>query len=229
MAIFYLFQDDMTQAIQLKAEERKNIEGKLEKIDPNLFVPINVYGQNFKNKHAQVKAQDLKKAYETAGESNLLDLQIGSEEPLKVMFRDVQVDPVKGIIIHVDFYKVDMTKTITTEIPLEFIGESNAVKTLGGVLNKSFNEIEVECLPGDLIDHIKVDISCLETFDDAIKMQDLNLPKGMALVSNTNDVVVSVVETRVEEEPTVAPVAEEGAEKKEGEEKGEENKEEPKK
>lgn len=212
----------MIREIKLKVQERKNLEGKLEKEDPKLFVPINIYGENFKNRHVKAKAQDLKKIYEIAGESNLVELHIENEEPIKAVFKDIQEDPVKGYIIHADLYKVDMTKIITTEIPLEFFGESEAVKNLGGVLNKSINEVEVECLPGDLVDHIKIDISSLNTFEDVIKMQDIKLPKGMKLTSSTNDVIASVIEPQVEEEVPVETAEEATKEKEDEGEKTEE-------
>ncbi len=216
---FIYFDVNMTKEIKLNAEERKNIEGKLEKTDARKFVPANVYGENFENKHIAIKAQELQKIYNTAGESNLLDLIIEGNEPIKVMFKDVQTDPVKGTIIHVDFYKVDMAKKITTEIPLEFVGESKAVKDLGGMMLKNMDAVEVECLPSDLVDHIEVDISVLNTFEDSINLHDLKLPEGMKLTSETNDQVVSVSESKVEEEPE--PETEEGTEAAEGEEKKE--------
>jgi len=137
----------------------------------------------------------------------------------------VQKDPLKATIIHIDLYQVDMNKKITTEIPLHFIGESEAVKELGAVLVKTIDSVEVECLPGDLVNHIDVDLSVLKNFHDAIKTNDLKLPAGMKLVNETNDIVANVIEPKaeVEEVPVEeVPVEGEGAEageKEEGEEK----------
>ncbi|MBI4778874.1 hypothetical protein HY797_00280 [Candidatus Falkowbacteria bacterium] len=116
-----------------------------------------------------------------------------------------------------DFEKVDMTKKITTEIPLNFVGEAKAVKELGGTLVKNMDTVEVECLPGDLVSHIDVDISILENFDQFIRLHDLILPQGIVLAQETNEAVVGVAETKIEEE---APKAE--AVPAEGQEAGEE-------
>lgn len=191
----------MTKEIKLSAKIRKNIEGKLEKITSNDMIPGNIYGSGSENINLEIKKQDFEKVYDIAGESNLIDLSIDEGEAVKVLVKEVQKDVVKNKPIHVDFYKVDMTKKITTEIPLEFIGESKAVKDLGGMLSKNLDSVEVECLPSDLVDHINVDISVLNTFDDNINLEDLKIPDGLELTSETNDLVVTVTEPRVQEEP----------------------------
>jgi large subunit ribosomal protein L25 len=83
----------------------------------------------------------------------------------KSLLKEEQRNPVlRMTLIHVDFYEVDMAKEIHTEIPLHFVGESKAVKELAGVLIRSINEIEVKCLPTDLVKQIEVDISSLKYF-----------------------------------------------------------------
>ena len=100
-----------------------------------------------------------------------------------------------------------MKEKILATIPLHFVGESKAIKELNGSLMREVNEIEVECLPGDLVDHIDVDISVLVSFDEVIKINDLKLPANIKLMHNTNDVVavVAIPKAHVEEAP-VAPV-----------------------
>lgn len=216
----------MTKEITLKAELRQEKDGKLEKLDPMNFIPAIIYGPGAENKNLKIKKQEFDKIYAEAGESNLINLQIGSEASIKVLIKDLQRDVVKDFIIHADLYQVDMTKKITTEIPLEFIGESKAVKELGGILVKNMDAVEVQCLPTDLVDHIEVDLAALETFSDSINLHDLKLPQGMELTSETNDGIATVAEPKIQEEET--PAEEEGAgeEKAEEGEKNEEAKEE---
>jgi large subunit ribosomal protein L25 len=123
------------------------------------------------------------------------------------LIKDVQKHITKDTLSHIDFYQVDMHKEITTEIHLNFIGESKAVKELGGMLIKNYDHIEVKCLPSDLVNHIDIDISILKEFGDHISLHDLSLPTGLKLVHETNDMVVSVMEPKVQEEEP-APVAE---------------------
>jgi large subunit ribosomal protein L25 len=93
-----------------------------------------------------------------------------------------------------------MTKKIMAEIPLSFVGEANAVKDLGGTLVKNMDAVKVNCLPGDLVSQIEVDISKLDKFNEFIRLQDLTLPQGVELASTTNEAVVGVVETKIEVE-----------------------------
>jgi large subunit ribosomal protein L25 len=130
-----------------------------------------------------------------------------------------------------------MSEKITTAIPIEFIGESPAVKDLEGNLITSKDEIEVECLPGDLISEIKVDISALKTFDDMIHVKSLNLASTIEVLDDPEDIIAQVTPPRSEEEleqmeteaatdqekeqiEKIEAEAEAGKETKEGEEEG---------
>jgi len=166
-----------------------------------------IYGPGVNNRNLVVKSVDLEKAFMAAGESSLIELNINGENPVKVIIKDTQRHPLKSVLRHVDFYQVNMTKKITTEIPLRFIGESRAIKELGGMLVKSFDAIEVECLPSDLVNHIDVDISVITELHHGIKVSDLKLPKGMKVLTDLEETVTMVVEPKVEE-VVAAPVVE---------------------
>jgi len=187
--------------IKLAAEPR----AKDEKLGAD-FIPAVVYGKGVENQSLKLKRIDFDKAFKAAGESNLISLNFG-QGIVKVIVKDTQHDVMKNIFTHVDFYQVNMKEKITTEIPLHFIGESKAVRELGGSLLKDITAVEIECLPSDLVDHIDVDISALLTFDDSIRLQDLKLAKGLALVSQTNETVVAVKEPKAEVEAVAAPAA----------------------
>jgi len=203
----------MTTKVQLNAQLRSESNGKAKKIRTAGFIPAVIYGFGKANKNIKVKKHDFEKVFAVAGEFNLVDLSIDEAAPKKVIIKDVQRDGITDSIIHIDFYQVDMTKKITTEIPLNFIGEAKAVKESGGTLVKNMDSVEIECLPGDLVSHIDVDISVLENFDQFIRLHDLVLPHGIVLAQATNEAVVGVVETKVEEEaPKVEAAPVEGGE-----------------
>ncbi len=191
------------------------------------FMPAVIYGKGIESISLKIKKVDFDRVFAAAGESNLINLDFGSGA-IKVLIKDLQRDVIKNTFIHVDFYQVNMKEKIKTEIPLHFIGVSKAVKELSGMLIKEMDAIEVECLPSDLIDHIDVDISVLNTFDDAIRISDLNLSVGLEIAHHQpEDMVASVIKPRiiVEEEKPIEEIAE-GAEKsteetKEDEKKGE--------
>lgn len=191
--------------VQLQALSRAAANGKAKKIIASGFIPAVVYGSGKDNLNIKVKKHDFDKAFELAGEFNLIDLAVDGGQEAKVIVKDVQKHGLTDKIIHVDFYRVDMAKKITTEIPLNFIGEAKAVKDLGGTLVKNMDAVEVRCLPGDLVSHIDVDVSHLDNFDQFIRLHDLTLPAGLELAHETNEAVVGVVETKVEVEAP-APV-----------------------
>ncbi|NCO79820.1 50S ribosomal protein L25 [Candidatus Falkowbacteria bacterium CG_4_9_14_3_um_filter_38_19] len=198
----------MTKKIKLNAQTKSEPNGRAKKIRNSGYIPAVVYGSGITNTAIKIKRHDFEQAFALAGESNLIDLSIDDKEPVKVIIKEVAKDNIKDNIIHVDFYRVDMSKKITTEIPLSFINESLAIKELGGTLIKNIDSLEITCLPSDLVDHIDVNLGQLQNFGDLIRIEDVKLPAGMALVSRTNEVIVSVTEATKEEElvkPAAAP------------------------
>jgi len=116
-----------------------------------------------------------------------------------------------------------MKEKIHAEIPLEFIGESNAVINLEGSFISPIDSIEVECLPGDLVPEIKVDISVLDDFEKNIKISDLPIPAGIEVQNEPEEIVAFVQEPRSEEElAELEEAVEENVEDIEVEHKGEE-------
>ncbi len=198
---------------------------KKEKVDHN-FLPGVVYAPDIETMMIKFKTNDFIKAYTEVGESSLLTLKLADQE-FKVLVKDVQRDVIKDHFIHVDFYKVDMNKEVSTEIPLEFVGESKAVRELNAQLNKNIDFVSVECLPQDLVSVIEVDISALNEFGDSIHIKDLVLPSGIKVLNHPDDAVVSVTEPQIEKEPEV--VEEGKTEETDDKAKEEEKKDEEKK
>jgi len=188
------------EELTLKVETRELKGKKNKELRRNNKIPGVVYGHGFSNKNIAVNYNDFKEVFERAGESSLINLVIDNEAPIKVIIQDVQFDPVSDKFIHVDFHKVKMTEKITTEIELKFVGEALAVKELGGVLVRALEKVEVECLPGDLVSEIEVDLSPLKTFDDIIYVKDLKVPEKITLLEKSDEVVAKVQAPRTEEE-----------------------------
>jgi large subunit ribosomal protein L25 len=159
-----------------------------------------VYGKVKENLNIQLNTRDFNKVYQKAGESTLIDLHLDDQTPIKVLIHDVHRDPVKQTALHVDLFAIDMNKKLTAEVQLKFIGESKAVKELGGVLVKNHDELEIECLPGDLVHEFEIDIAQLETFEKRITIGDLKAPKGVVFTEKPEEVVVFVEEPRSEKE-----------------------------
>lgn len=164
------------------------------------MIPAVVYGRGVPSRSIEVEAITFRKLLSEAGESSLVDLAVDGGEAVKVLVHETQTDPLRDNVTHIDFLQVNMSEKITTEIPLVFVGESLAVKGLGGTLVKNHDTIEVECLPGDLVREITVDLSSLATFEDSIRVRDLTLPKGIEVLDEPEETVVLVAPPRTDEE-----------------------------
>ncbi len=180
--------------------QAKTRTSDLNKIREEGFVPAIIYGKDFDNKNLQVDKVMFARLHKEAGGSNIVDLNIDEKDQEKVLIQDVQVDPVTNDIVHVDFYKVDMKQKIKTDIPLEFTGESILVVEQEGSFITSKSEVSVECLPTDLVDHIKIEISGLIEFDQNIKVADIKAPSGIEILEDPEELVAMIQPPRSEEE-----------------------------
>ncbi|SAK92462.1 50S ribosomal protein L25/general stress protein Ctc [Caballeronia arationis] len=118
--------------------------------------------------------------------SSILDMEVAGNSQ-QVLLRDVQYHPFKQMVLHVDFQRVDSKKKLHTKVPLHFMNqESNpAVKLAGAVITHVINELEVECLPGDLPEFLEIDLAKIEA-GQSMHAKDIALPKGVALVAHVD-------------------------------------------
>lgn len=196
------------ETIKLDAASRDVKAEKANILRSKGLIPAVIYGHGVKNRTLKVKAVEFNKAFSHAGETHLINLTIDQEAPVKVLVYGVERDGIKEKVENIDFLQVNMKEKITVEVPLVYVGESKAVRELGGVLIKTTDHLEVECLPDDLVDTIEIDLSVLENIGDQLKMSDIKLPNGLELTSDTNEPIVSIVGKEEEVEPVVeaAPV-----------------------
>jgi len=167
---------------------------------PQGTIPGILYGRGIENLMLWVDRKEFSHIWEEVGESTIFKVKLENGEERNVLIKEVQRDILSGNPIHVDFYQIRMDEEIEAMVELEFIGESPAVKNLGGVLVKNMDEIEVRCLPGDLPSKIEVDISRLKNFDDYIYVKDLPVSNKVELLVDPENVVAMVSEPRSEEE-----------------------------
>ncbi len=172
------------------------------------MIPAVLYGHNVPTAHIAVSQNEFEKVARKAGESSLVSLDVATLGVRNVLIHDVQKDIVKSQPIHVDFYEVSMTEKLQTMVQLDFIGESIAVKALGGVLVKVLDEIEIECLPANLPHNLPVDIGTLATFDDTIQVKDIQVSAGVTVLTPLEEVVAKIQPPREVEADLSAPVVE---------------------
>lgn len=217
---------------KLKVELRDNTgKESNKKFRREGIVPGVLYSPHDKeNIVLKVKNDELSKLL-SAKSHGLIDLEIndGKEKVSRlVVIKDVQYNWLKKQIVHVDFYGVTLKEKLTLEVDIELIGEPIGVKE-GGILQVELRKVEIECLPSQMPDSFKVDLSSLNV-GDHISVGDIEIPKGVEVLTGSDRIVAAVVlptkiEEVVEEEEEVAE-GEEGEEKAKGEEKVE-TKEEP--
>lgn len=212
--------------IPLHASERTVFGKKLKKSRAEGQIPANVYGKGLESEAVFVKAVDFRRVFGEAGETGVIDLKIGTEKVKPVMVRDLAHNSARGTLEHVDFYQVDLNKTVNVYVPIELVGDEDEKVHLGEIiLLNPVSEVEVEALPGDLIDKIEVDVSGLHEIDDAITVADLKIDREkIKILTPEEEVVVKVapavseeMQALMEEQDAEAAAAAEAAEGEEGE------------
>lgn len=184
--------------LSLSAKIRKTFKRKNKKLRKEGLVPAVLYGPGMKNLNLEVNLKEFEKILEKAGESSLISLDIDGKKH-SVLIHDIQRDSLTGKPIHVDFYQPSLKEKVEVRVNLAFEGESPAVK-MGGTLVKIFEELEVKAIPENLPKEIRVDISKLKNFHDAIVVADLELPKGVEVMRDKNDVIARVLPPEKTEE-----------------------------
>jgi large subunit ribosomal protein L25 len=185
-------------------------------------IPGVCYGRKVDTVAVQIDPKALENllAKSGAGMNTLIDLHVeggGDFDGRTVLVKDLQREPIYGVPLHADLYAVDLTQTIIVQVPLHLTGSAEGVK-MGGILDHSLREIELECLPSAIPSEIVVEVSALE-LGDSLHVRDLTLPAGVELRTDGDLSVVSVVTPAAAEEEAVAEVVEgeEGAVPADGE------------
>ena len=185
-------------------------------------VPAVVYGAGKENQSLLLDHHEIFHNLETEGfHSAIIKIKVGGNVEQAIL-RDVQMDPVKPNVLHVDFQRISATEKLHIAVPLHFVGEEDApgVKTGHGIMSHMINEVDVSCLPADLPEYLEIDVSKLE-IGDSVYLSDIKVPEGVEITALMHDgedqLVATVYEPQLEiEEEELEAEAEEGLE--EGEE-----------
>jgi large subunit ribosomal protein L25 len=172
-------------------------------------IPAVVYGSE-KNKATEIAVDPrtlLRILHSESGVNTLIGLEgAGLAVGGKVLVKEYQLDPIDHRLLHADFYAVAMDKAIVVTVPIVIKGEPKGVKQQGGIVDFVNREIEVECLPGDIPEHIDIDISEL-MLHQGIRVRDLPKNDKVKPVSEPEMMIVHVVTIKVEETPAPAEAA----------------------
>jgi large subunit ribosomal protein L25 len=196
----------MAQQVKLKAQKRTLVgRNAIKKIKEKGLVPAVIYGSQAEPMTLQIDARELTTVLAGASSEHVLvELEIldGSQSTHRLaLIQEVQHHPLKSALVHVDFHAVSATEKITSEVPIEAVGEALGVRTFGGLLEYSLRTLEVECYPQDLPDIVRIDVSNLN-IGESLHVRDIQLPSGVEAITDEDLTVVSVVASRVGEEVT---------------------------
>ncbi|HOQ67559.1 MAG TPA: 50S ribosomal protein L25 [Candidatus Atribacteria bacterium] len=184
--------------INLERREEKG-KGKSRKLRREGWIPAVLYSRESKDGKAElvkVREKDLKRVLQMPGITHhMLDLSLEGETR-KGIIRDLQKNPIKEEIWHVDFYEVQTGQRITLSLPVRIKGEAKGVET-GGTLQLVTQELEVECPSGAIPEGIEVDVSELE-IGDTVRVGDLKVPQDVTVLEDPDEVIVVIIPPRVE-------------------------------
>jgi len=198
--------------VNLREEKGKELNKKLRREG---IVPGVVYKKGEESLALKMDAKSLSNALHTSsGENVIIKLFVESAKKSKeriVVIKEIQRDPVKDSLVHVDFNEISLTETLKVKVPLVARGESIGVKQEAGVLQHVMWEVEVECLPTNIPDKIEVDITNLK-IGESISLKDVVPPEGVSILDDPEGIVFSVEHVKEVEEVVAAPAEGEMAE-----------------
>lgn len=197
----------MSSHLRIAAQPRTAVgRNAVNKLKSEGLVPGNIYGAKLPAQSLQFNAKELATLLDhAASESVLVEVAIAGAEVTTALIQEIQHHPVTRRVMHVDLHAVAMDEVLTAEVPIETIGTAPGVATAGGVLQQSLRVLEIECLPNDLPDFVRVDISKLE-IGDSLHVRDLVLPRGVTAKTDSDLTVLAVTEPTVAEEPVAGAV-----------------------
>ena len=206
--------EEIILEIQPRDELGKN---KVKDLRGKGFIPAIIYAEGKESLPIKVSHRQLwQLIHQHRLESMVINLKAQDNSKQKsrsCLIKEIQYDPVKGDIVHVDFNEISLTKVIKVNVPVVVKGEPIGVKQEGGSLEHILWEIEVECLPADIPKGVEVDVSLLK-IGDAIHIKDITFPSQVKVLSSLEAIVFSVT-APIKEEVVVPAV--EGEEKQEPE------------
>ncbi len=194
---------------KLKVEKRELTGGQVKQLRRQGSLPAVVYGPSTDSINIKIDRHDVKDLFYQVGETGLINLEFGDQRMSErtVMMKNPQYDPISDELIHLDFYQVDLSQTVTVDVPIELSGVSPADKSGEGVLVQQMSEVEVEALPDALPEKFIVAITSLEEVDDFVTITELDYDSDKVEVHAEKDQIIAKIEPLMEE--IEEPVSEE--------------------
>ena len=186
------------------AEPRTALGKAAARLRRSQVLPANIYGRRMDSTAIQLPERDAQALLKEHGVNTLVNLKVAGEADARpVVVRKVQRHPVSHRLQHLDFYQVDLRRSITAQLPVTVIGEAPAVHTYQGLLLHGLDTVEVEALPADMPTHLEVSVESITELDGQVTVADLQVPHGVTVLTAPELMLARVTRSRLEETPEV--------------------------
>jgi len=202
-----------TNAVEIELNPRELMGKKAGRLRRAGIVPVHLYGPGMEPRALQCNASQLIRVLATAGGATPIHITIQGEPGNHLAFaREIQWDPKRDDLLHVDLLAADVSRPVTAQVPIVLIGESAGARTVSGTVMHQLRTVDIQALPLEMPSEIELDISVMEEPDSVIRVSDLPIPENATLLSDVEDLVVRIELPRVEVEVEVEEGLEEGEE-----------------
>ena len=202
-----------TNAVEIELNPRELMGKKVGRLRRAGIVPVHLYGPGMESRALQCNASQLIRVLATAGGATPIHITIQGEPGNHLAFaREIQWDPKRDDLLHVDLLAADVSRPVTAQVPIVLIGESAGARTVSGTVMHQLRTVDIQALPLEMPSEIELDISVMEEPDSVIRVSDLLIPENATLLSDVEELVVRIELPRVEVEVEVEEGLEEGEE-----------------
>ena len=200
-------------AVEIELNSRELMGKKVGRLRRAGIVPVHLYGPGMESRALQCNASQLIRVLATAGGATPIHITIQGEPGNHLAFaREIQWDPKRDDLLHVDLLAADVSRPVTAQVPIVLIGESAGARTVSGTVMHQLRTVDIQALPLEMPSEIELDISVMEEPDSVIRVSDLLIPENATLLSDVEELVVRIELPRVEVEVEVEEGLEEGEE-----------------
>ena len=190
-----------TNEVQIELDPRELMGKKVGRLRRAGIVPVHLYGPGMEPRALQCQASRLIQVLATAGGATPIHITINGESGNHLAFaREIQWDPKRDDLLHVDLLAADVSRPVTAQVPINLIGESAGARNVSGTILQQLRAVDIQALPLEMPALIEVDITVMEEADDVIRVSDLDIPGNATLLSDPEDLVVRIELPRVVEE-----------------------------
>ena len=193
--------------IELETTRREMLGKEVRFLRRQGIMPVHLFGHGVESLALQCDATSLQQTLSRAGQTRLINIKIhGEKKPRPVVVRGVHREPVRGGLLHVDFFQVSMKERVKIDVPLILVGEAPILKSREHMIVQELNTLAVECLPASIPGSLELDVSSLSEPDQVLRVKDIEVNEDVAVQDDAELVVVRVILRPIAkvEEPVIA-------------------------